>query len=692
MLHRLSFRRLVCLIIYLAAPSSIFAHDLNSISIPLTFEQNQGQADRHARYLAHAGRGTILLGDKGVTLIAAGIDLGRPIRMHLLRSAKRRPTGEAPSGGFANYYMSKDRRRWISHVPLFSRVRYADVYPGIDSVFRGYGGELEYDFEVAPGSSPNKISFSFEGAERILSTADGGLDIVSGYAKWHLLPSVAYQLHGRTQDSVQSSYQLAGDRSISLQVGSYDRSSMLVIDPVVEYSNFLPPLVVTDVSAAQVDSEGNLFIAGVSGVEVGLIKINPAGNSILYSTHIGSANVMGHLSWVEALALDGNGNAYIAGTTGADDFPTTSALSSCGQSCGGGFVAKFATDGSLAYSAILGSAGPRSIAVDTSGSAYIAGTVGDNSLQTVNAFQDTYGETFFAKLNPDGMNYAFASYFSGPAAQGGKIEGDAIALDGFGNIFVAGETSRDPPLVKPWQSGTGGLFLAQFAPDGKTLLFSTRFGSGQNLSESGPAGDALTGMKIGSDGTVYLVGYTQSQDFPYALNSPLHQVLPSGYGGQAEMFATAIDPTLTKLTYSDYLGEGFPICLALSPMGHLYITGTSVLTILPLKNAIVSDVSTGGFFMELDQTGMPVTVSQYGGHWFPEAPSGLAVDTSGNVYLAGVGTSNFGGVQAQPYFGFPDPQDPILVGSGIGSNTGAPFAKIGTENVPQISLNRSGPF
>src|ERR1019366_8377266 len=129
-------------------------------------------------------------------------------------------------------------------------------------------------------------------------------------------------------------------------------------------------------------------------------------------------------------------------------------------------------------------------------------------------------------------------------------------------------------------------FLSKFAPDGKTLLFSTRFGSSQGLSEETPAGDALIGMAIGSDGTVYLAGYTQSQDFPYTINPSGPQIVSSGYGGSLEMFAMAIDPALTKLTYSVHLGEGNTLCMALSPSGNLYVSGTSVVSLMPLKSPI----------------------------------------------------------------------------------------------------------
>jgi hypothetical protein len=576
-------------------------------------------------------------------------------------------------------------------------VLYKECYRGIDTAFYGHGSQLEYDFQVSPAAQPSEIAFLVDDADEIKVRADGGLDIVVGGKSFaQLLPPVAYQLVGSARKSVRISYRLSSDRTVAFQIGEYDRSSKLIIDPVVAYANYLPGAVI-DVSAAKIDSSGNLIVSGVSGNQVGLVKLNAAGNTILYSTQIGTANTLGaYPSSATSLTLDSNGNAYVAGTTTALDFPVTSSnLGTCGQSCYAGFVAKFTSEGTLAYSTLLASGEPlpKGIVADAQGNAYVAGSSGDASLQTVNAFQSSgcssCGIAFFAKLNPAGTGYVFASYFSGNVPIGGSMLATSIALDGAGDIIIAGETNMDPPLVNPWQSGAGGIFLSKFAPDGKTLLFSTRFGSSQNLSEVTPAGDVLAGMAIGSDGTVFLAGYTQSQDFPFSISSLEHQLIPNGYASVgSDMFAAAIDPTLTKLIYCVYLGQASPLSIAIDSMNHLYITGSSSLTLLPLVDPLVSDVSTGGFFLALDQSGTPLMVSQFGGHNYPDSPSAIAVDSPGNIYLIGDGVATIPTV----YFNFPGQPDPILVGSGLGFSSGNPIAKISPASSPQISLDTVGPF
>jgi hypothetical protein len=300
----------------------------------------------------------------------------------------------------------------------------------------------------------------------------------------------------------------------------------------------------------------------------------------------------------------------------------------------------------------------------------------------VNAFQPSFigqictscTNAFFAKLNPTGTGYIFASYFANPSQTSGETFATGIALDGADNIFIAGQ--GDPPAVNPWQVG-GALFIAKFASDGKSLLFSSGFGGGSGT---------ITGIATGGDGTLFLAGRAGG-DFPFTLNS-FRMVSDNGNG----MFAAAIDPTLTKLSYSTYLGDGNLNALFLNPANnHVYVAGAAVQGLPPLANAVVSDagITPGnpmGFAMELDALGNPATVTQFGGQLTSEVPTAIAADSSGNVYLAG---------SLSPQNEVPHP-DPVVVGPTLGSITGASFgsffAKIVPTDAPQISLSTVAPF
>jgi hypothetical protein len=701
-----SLRVAVSLFLCLGTVPIVSAQNIDAVRMPLTFERNQGQLDKQVHYLVRSGNGTIFLTDHEMVMSSRGAKGIHVVRMVMRGAASIAPKGEMPTGGFANYYLTREATEWKTRIPLVSQVRYTGIYPGIDAVFHGNGDELEYDFEIAPGGSPKEILLQFEGAE-IVRAQDGGLNVIAGSKLWHLLPPTAFQAIGGTRTLVAAKYHVGGTGRITFEVGDYDHASKLIIDPVVEYADILSANNGTDVSAIRTDAAGNLIIAGQtfatdypvrsgsppspSGTQqVYVTKINPSGSTIIYSTYMPASAFNG----ARALAVDGSGNAYVAGIAGAVDFPVTSSnLGSCSQFCNAGFVAKFGGDGSLVYSTLLASGQvlPQAITVDGNGSAYVAGIATDGTLQTVNAFQPNYAgmlcttcqNAFFAKLNAAGTNYVFASYFAGPA--GGQLA-KGIALDSTGNLLIAGLTSTDPPLAKPWQSGTGALFLTKFAADGKTLLFSTRLGTsgfGQ------PAFETLAGMAVGPDDTVYLAGSIGAQDYPYTLNAMGHPSVPNGQNSFG-MYVTAINPSLSKLTYSTYLGDGFITAVAVDPANHLHVVGTQSQNLTPLKNAFLSDVNAAGtgFTAELDATGAPVTVSMMGGRFAPEIPTGVAVDSFKNVYIAG----NLSPQNSVPPF----PADPLMVGPGVEVNQNPTsyatfFAKIAPAGGAQISVNTAPP-
>ena len=484
---------------------------------------------------------------------------GSAIRLQFQHARRAKVKGEFPTGGVANYYVTGDRKNWITGIPMFAQVRYRDIYPGIDAVFHGSGQQLEYDFEIKPGSSPDAVEMTVDGAEELRADEDGGLEIRSGKQVWRLPVPRAYQSNAEGVTHVKVGYLITGPNTFRVRTDPYDSSKTLVIDPVIEYSRVIGLSNSVTVASLGVDVQGNLIIAGstfaqdfpaVNGLpgkfpsgseQVFLTKLNPAGDTILFSTFIPASG----FSSARGLAIDAQGNTYVAGFAGASDFPVTSSnLGSCTQFCNAGFVAKFNPAGALAYSTLLGSGQvlPRAITVDGNGSAYVTGNA-DFTLQTLNAFQPgcpTCSGAFFAKLDPAGANFVFASYFATPNGTG--TVGKGIALDISGNILIAGDGST-PPLLNPWQIN-GGLYLAKFAPDGKTLLFSTQLGTGS---------ESLAGMKMGPDGTVYLTGTAQNNDYPYAINAARH---PEGPGGNLHIFATAINPTLTGFTYSTYVADG----------------------------------------------------------------------------------------------------------------------------------------
>jgi hypothetical protein len=698
--------RLLLAFLCLAIPVAMKATDTSITPIPLRFEQNQGQAPTYVSFLARTGRGIVFLTKDGISL-GDGSAAGDLVHLQLLQVTNRAPIGELPTGGFANYYKSK-REDWTEHVPIFGRVRYANAYKGIDVTFHGNEQRLEFDFEIAPGASVSDIRFGLEGIGKISIATDGGLDISAGTQSWRLLSPFAYQIRDGQKKKVETSYRLFPSNKVGLQVGQFDHSSKLIIDPVVEYS--LIRTYGSGVNAMQLDADGNLIIAGQGfstsypiqngqppnpsgSAQVFLTKLNGATKEVMYSTYLPASS----FSTLTAMTLDAEGSVYLAGITTSTDFPLTSSnLGACSTFCNAGFVAKFASDGSLEYSTLLASGQvlPRSMVVDGNGNAYVTGNAADNSLQTTaNAYQPTYqgqqctscGNAFFAKLNPSGTGYVFASYFGGFGTIAAEpIIASGIGLDAQGNLYIGG-AGIPGQTVQPWQFAQGAFFLAKFVPDGHTLLFSTAFGS---------ATRELPKMKVGADGAVYFVGTIQSHDFPYTINAAFHPIEPNDSSQFSDsIFATAIAPSLKTLKYSTYLGDGHVSDFTLDSRNHVYLAGTRQVSI-PLKNPIVSGTPNAGFFLELDSAGNLVTDSQFGGHQTQQIPSAIAVDTAHSLYLVG----DVGG--GSPPFG----PDPVLVGplcDGVPApkiadwcsfgNPGLFIAKIAPGGSPTLSVTSSGP-
>jgi hypothetical protein len=693
------------IILYLFAACPLPAKEIRPIHPQLAFEPNRGQADSEVKFLARTPRGSIFLTDREIVFSSPAEAHSPALRMHFVGGSETDPQAESPTGGFVNYYLSGDSQNWLSHLSLFGKIRYRQVFSGIDAVFHADGPNLEFDFEVSPGSSPERIAFAFAGAERISATEDGGLDIVAGTSRWHLIPPRAYQQRGHSRIPIEIAYHLSNASVVSLQVGKFDPDYPLLIDPVVAYADILYANAAVTITGLQVDGASNLLMGGYtfaqvypvengqgpnpSGSEqVVVTKLNSAGDRILYSTFLPAKGFSSALS----LAVDAGGNAYLAGIAGDSSFPVTSTnLGSCSQFCNAGYVAKFDPSGALLYSTLLGSGQilPYSIAVDTNGHALVAGGAFDNTMQTVNAFQSAYqggectscGSPFFAEINASGTDFVFSSYFGGPSGAAGPSLAKGIAIDASGNVLIAGIATADPPLMQPWQYGDGDMFLAEFAPDGKTLQFSTRLGGSGDLQ---PTFDTVIAMAVGPDGTVYLTGDARTPDFPFSLNAAsLPPTIVGYYSGG--MYILAVDPSLTSVKYSTFLGGGNVTGLAVDNVNHVHVIGNCTFFPLSPLHAVVSDLSQGGFVAELDPTGAPVSVTQFGGHYAQQIPTAVAVDANLSVYLGGSvgGSSSF------------VPFDVVSTGVSLNNvpNTvpAGFFAKISPTNAPELSVTVLAP-
>ena len=393
-------------------------------------------------------------------------------------------TGLDELPGKSNYFIGNDPAKWRTNVPTYAKVKYQNVYRGIDLVYYGNPQQLEYDFVVAPGADPKAISLdvaairsSAEGGRRasLRIDANGDLVIQGGEDEVHLHKPVVYQAAvnqgavGPARHFVDGHYVLKGDNRVSFEIASYDPGKTLVIDPVLVYSTYLGGSGDDIGEGIAVDAAGNAYITGYTGSinfptanplqadshggdsDAFVAKLNPAGSALVYSTYLGG----GGQDIGKGIAVDSAGNAYVTGSAQCQlyvfgppaNFPTANPLQAV---CGGGmdaFVAKLNTAGSaLVYSTYLGGSGLDSgfgIALDSAGNAYVTGYTGSIDFPTANPLQAVHGgggqDAFVAKLNPAGSALVYSTYLGGS----GYEFATGIAVDSLGKCLRYGVDRLD---------------------------------------------------------------------------------------------------------------------------------------------------------------------------------------------------------------------------------------------------------
>ncbi len=349
-----------------ASLQALSSHPL-SLSLPMFFEPNQGQTDPQVKFMARgAGYGLFLTADEAVLELqqpvpsprtAAAIPAPKPnswIRMKLAgANASARVFGTSPLPGKSNYFIGDDRSQWRSGIPQFARVQYQAVYPGVDLVYYGNQGQLEYDFRVAPGADPNQIALNFTGASAHImpaNSADAGdlvLPTANGDIRFHA-PHVyqpAAPGNGSTEKTVAAGFRQLADNKISFAIGDYDHSRELVIDPVLTYSTYLGAGGESLVKIA-IDASDNIYLAGsttsayffppptegaspplqntLNGAQnLFIAVINPTPQAgfpeLLYATYLGGNGT----DSLAGIAVDSSRDIYVTGTTTSTNFPNT---------------------------------------------------------------------------------------------------------------------------------------------------------------------------------------------------------------------------------------------------------------------------------------------------------------------------------------------------------------------------------
>ena len=662
---------------------------------PLCFEANHGQAGNAARFIARGRDCTVFISATEASLLVEKSGQAQTVHLTLQGANSRAEiSGVDELAGRANYFIGADASQWQSDVPLFSRVRIGQVYPGIDVVYyAGPSARLEYDFRLQPGADPKQVSLRISGADKVRLDAEGNLVLKIDGEEIRQHKPVIYQTLNGVRKEITGGYRLAGKTTAGFWVGDYDPSLPLVIDPVVTFSSYLAGKngdTGWDIAA---DAVGNIYVCGdtltphlatsqavrkLYGGTRGTLQFgdafvakfvpNSTNASLLtldYLTYLGGLGQ----DAARGIAADAEGNAYVTGFTDSPNFPTSHAAfkkisglnnNSQGLYRSDAFVTKINSNGTaLVYSTYLGGGERESgnaIAVDSLGCAYVAGfteslnfpVVIDRTNGATRVVQGAFGgvqDAYVTKLGQAG-NVEYSTYLGGA----GQDSAQGIAVDTNGNAYVTGYTvSANFPVNPKKNSSLNGLtvgstsfdaFFTKISANGATNLFSTYLG--------GKGTDV--GMRIAvQDESAYLTGYSYSTNFPVTTNVAN---TGSGGGGSPDVFVTKFSPTnLTYYTnYSVRFGsrgsdEAFGIavnaageaCIAGFAAGTNFF-GTNSFTDLRSTNNI-SATSRDAFVVLLNADASAFTSAVLLRGPGSDEAHGVALDAAGNAYVVGATTS-----------------------------------------------------
>lgn len=721
--------------------------------LPLSFEANRGQTDPRVKFLSR-GRGYQIFLTPDETVLSlkkpsafnsqtsstgnAKSDPRNPnpesltpevLRMKLTGASKTAALeGQEKLSGTSNYFIGKDPAQWRTQIPNFRRVVAKQVYPGVDLVYYGQGRQLEYDFVIAPGGDPRAIRFALEAGDSKLETGNWKIDpkgdLVAAlkggevrfrkpvvYQEKSSQPSaVSLQQHPNPElptpdpgsSNLQSSignrqfvdgrYVLLADNRVGFQVGAYDKSRPLVIDPVLSYSTYLGGSEIDSANAIAVGSDGTAFIAGETDsldfpVEHALqpnaggpsdfpndafvAKLSADGSTVLYATFLGGARQ----ERATGIAVDTFGNAYVTGTTISQDYPGS--IGAADPNCGNdarcdatthngavlsdAFATKLNPEGSaLIYSTFISHRGPIlldqngdpvldslgqpqatgandlgfGIAVDLNGNAYVVGTTDfSNFPPSPSALQDA----FLVKISAAGAAFLYFADVGGSS----EDQGYGVAVDSAGNAYITGITysANFPVTGTAFQGALAGdadAFLIKLDP-AAAILYATYMGGSQRDSGSGIAVDAT--------GNAYVAGVTNSMTFPVTAGV-VGPTCDLGSGTcLGDVFVSKFDATqaaAASLLYSTYVGGSgadSSAAIALDTATNAYVTGFTSSNDFPALGVPFQDTYGGGntdaYIFKLDPAAASLVYSSYLGGSNAEEGKGIAVDVNENAYVAG---------------------------------------------------------
>ena len=684
------------LVLLCIAPAGLAAQARSGLDrLPLHFIENRGLYPEEVAYFIRGGDKCVFFTPEGVTYQLAGQDRTWAVKLDFVGGNPAvRPEGrEALPARFSVF--KGEASQWKTGLRSFSRVVYADLWPGIDLVYRGDVGRLKYAFHVRPGADVSRIRLRYRGASRVVVTAEGALRVETPAGGFEDAPPVAYQVVDGVRAAVDVSYApgLAGEPRFScgFHIGAYDSSQPLILDPaVLVYCGYIHGAYVDHGTAVAVDAAGCAYVVGSTGgssvfpVKVGpclnfkgvsdafVAKVNAAGTALVYCGFIGGANE----ERGEGVAVDAAGNAYVCGSTRSPEtsFPVVRGPDLTFNSVPGSwdaFVARVNVQGTaLDYCGYLGGAKEdfaEAVAVDAAGCAYLTGhtyspetsfPVKTGPYGTFNGAIDAY----VAKVNPLGTALDYCGYLGGTQ----NCWGQGIAVDASGHAFVVGMSYGGLPVKTGpdlTYNGRWDGFLLKVNPAGSGYVYCGYIG--------GSSDEYAHDVDLDAFGNAYVAGCTSSnqQSFPVKVGPDLTF---NCTGPSADAYVARVNPSGTGIVFCGYIGGTGGACargIAVDACGNAYLAGYTLDSEVSFPVRTGPDITYNGgysdaFVARVRASGRGLDACGYIGGLDRDLAEAVAVDAAGRAFVVGTADSD--------HTSFPVKTGPHLIYNG-NPNTSAAF-------------------
>jgi hypothetical protein len=556
-----------------------------------------------------------------------------------------------------NYLIGNNPELWRQGLANFREIWYYNLWNGIDLRFYFFERSLKYDMIIHPGSSPDNILMTYEGADSLSiesSTGDLVIDTSLGTIKdeapW------AYQIITREKKTIECEFNIQKGYQLRFIIGQYDRTKTLVIDPKLLYSSYIGGTGEDNEGEVVADDNGNIYVFGwtystdfpvtpggyqtikKSGRDLYVIKYSDNGTTREFSTFIGGNDD----EWGYRMHVTDSGKMYLTGSTKSTNLPTTN--DAYDQVHNGDhdiyLLILNASGSSIDYGTYIGGYAfdrARDIFVDQKGAVYLTGQArGTGFPVTEGAYQTSSAgdwDAFVLKLNVSDSSLSYSTYIGGS----GRDAGEHILVDSEGNTYVTGWTGGEfPTTVDAYNRLSNGqydVFILKLNSDGSDIIYSSLFG--------GNGDDMSYQLLLDDQEDIFIAGSTTSDNMPTTMMA----VQDEYGGGSADGFLIKLTNNCSNLLYGTYVGgSGYDIVgsISSSSTGRIYIFGSTTSIDFPTTSNALNKTSNGnedfliGLFDITNTT--PIYSSYLGGSGtervWPTAKN-LDVDRFGNVCVFG---------------------------------------------------------